>query len=161
MRISTRIAVAVVAGTALLGTATVAAAAAKPAGGTRARTESSATRRRPLLSPELRAQLRETGHVETVRHTRRRGDLTLELQRGTITAVSATSITLLSKDGYQHSYAVAPETKVRERGKPIAISELRVGERAMVVALRTPAGDVARRIGCLRRESTPGQAPNG
>ena len=63
--------------------------------------------------------------------------------------ISTTSITLKSKDGYSHSYTVATTTKVREKRVAISVGDLKVGERAMVVALRTKDGDVARRIACV------------
>lgn len=176
MKRSTRVLTAVAVGTALLGTASVATAATIPTGeradriaatttaaGTQAAPadESTQSRRRPPLSPELRAQLRETGHIEIIRSTKSRGNVTVEVQRGEVTSVSATSITLLSKDGYSHSYVVTAETKVRANRQPVAISTLRVGERALVVAVRTPDGDVARRIGAIGAKKGANQQENG
>ena len=102
------------------------------------------------LTPQQRATLRSIGHLSLVRQTRKHGDVTVLVQRGMIEAVGATSITLRSKDGYQHSYVISAVTKVRERRQPVAVGALHTGERAMVVAVTTPHGDVARRIACLR-----------
>ena len=113
------------------------------------------TGRARLLTPGQRQELRTTGHLTLTRHTKRRGDLTILVQRGEVTAVSPTSISLRSKDGYAHSYVITARTKVRERGEVVELSDLKIGERAMVVALQTGQGDVARRIGCLR------DAPSG
>ena len=113
-----------------------------------------------LLTPELRQQLRQTGHITLTRHTRRFGNVTVLVQRGVVTAVSPTSISLRSKDGYEHTYVVTSRTKVRERRQPVPLSDLTVGERAMVVALQTAQGDVARRISCLRPAAS-GAATSG
>lgn len=102
------------------------------------------------LTPQQRATLRSTGHLSVVRQTRKHGAVTVLVQRGVIEAVKATSITLRSKDGYEHSYVISAVTKVRERRQPVAVGALHTGERAMVVAVTTPGGDVARRIACLR-----------
>ena len=102
------------------------------------------------LTPQQRATLRSTGHLSVVRHTRKHGDVTVLVQRGVIEAVDATSIRLRSKDGYVHSYVISGVTKIRERRQPVAVSKLHAGERAMVLAVTTPSGDVARRIACLR-----------
>ena len=107
-----------------------------------------------LITPEQRRQLRTTGHIVISKHTRKHGTVTVLVQRGTVDAVTPSSITLTSKDGYVHSYAITPKTKVREKGQPVALSELKTGERAMVIALRTKDGDNARRISCLRSAPT-------
>ena len=103
-----------------------------------------------LLTPAQRRELRSTGHIVISKHTAKHGTVTVLVQRGEVLAVSASSISVKSKDGYTHSYAITPKTKVREQGQPVDLSDVKVGERAMVVALRTKDGDVARRIGCLR-----------
>ena len=103
-----------------------------------------------LLTPAQRRELRATGHLTVTRHTRKHGTVTVLVQRGEITALSATSISLRSKDGFSHSYVVTDRTKVREQGQPASYDELKVGEQVMVVALQTAKGDVARRIGCVR-----------
>ena len=103
-----------------------------------------------MLTPQQRATLRSTGHLSVVRQTRKHGAVTVLVQRGVIEAVGATSITLRSKDGYTHSYVINAVTKVRERRQRVAVGALHIGERAMVVAVATPHGDLARRISCLR-----------
>lgn len=103
-----------------------------------------------LLTPPQRRELRQTGHLVVTRHTPHHGTVTVLVQRGEVTALSPTSITLRSKDGFAHSYVITAKTKVRDKGQLVSLSDLTLGERAMVVALRTPNGDDARRIGCLR-----------
>lgn len=112
-----------------------------------------------LLTDAERAQLRSTGHVSITRQTRKHGTVTVVVQRGEVMAITPTSIRLRSKDGFAHSYAITPKTKVREKGQPVDLSDLKVGERAMVVALQTTNGDVARRISCIR--SAGAAAPAG
>ena len=107
-----------------------------------------------LLTQAQRTELRTTGHLSLTKKTKKHGTVTVLVQRGEVTALSPTSISLKSKDGFSHSYAITDKTKVRERGQTVDLGDVKVGERAMVVALQTKQGDVARRIGCLR----PGKA---
>ena len=110
----------------------------------------SATGRARLLNPAQRQELRTTGHLSLTKNTKRFGKVTVLVQPGEVTALSPTSISLKSKDGYSHSYVIKPVTKVREKGEPVPLSDLKVGERAMVIAVVTKDGDVARRISCVR-----------
>ena len=55
-------------------------------------------------------------------------------QRGTVNAVSSTSITLTSKDGFSHTYVVDSSTHVRVDGKKGAISGVKPGQDAAVLA---------------------------
>lgn len=71
-----------------------------------------------------------------------RGDLTVRAkggsfvqvhyERGKISAVSATSITITGPDGKGATFAVTANTKVRSQGKLEAIGDLSVGQNAMV-----------------------------
>ena len=111
-----------------------------------------------LLTPAQRQELRSTGHITLTKHTKRHGDITILVQRGEVTAISATSISLRSKDGYSHTYVITDRTKVREHRQPVDLSDLKVGERAMVIAIQTPNGDVARRISCIRQAAAGAQS---
>src|SRR3954470_5723801 len=62
------------------------------------------------LTPAERQQLRSTGHLT----------VSLTVQRGDVTSVSPTSISLTSKDGYSHTYRVTEDTKVRSQRKAAA-----------------------------------------
>jgi hypothetical protein len=55
-------------------------------------------------------------------------------QRGTVNAVSPTSITLTSKDGFSRTYVVDSNTRVRVDGKKGTISGVKTGQQAAVVA---------------------------
>lgn len=107
-----------------------------------------------LLNPAQRRELRTTGHVTVTRHTKKHGTVTVLVQRGEVTALSATSISLRSKDGFSHTYVVTDRTRVREQGQPASYDDLKAGEQVMVVAVPTAKGDVARRIGCVRAAGT-------
>jgi hypothetical protein len=70
------------------------------------------------------------------------GDRTVDLQRGTVTAVSPTSISVLSPDKFPGHYTVDSATKVRTRNGLVGISAIHAGDQVFVVA----AGGKAIRI---------------
>jgi hypothetical protein len=76
---------------------------------------------------------------------------TLDTQRGEITAVDthAKTITIKSRDNFTRTYAVNDDTKIRSKGQEESFSDLKVGERAMVVAAKSGNGYVARAIRCV------------
>ena len=88
----------------------------------------------PKTDHANRQQLRTTGHT------------TITVQRGRVTAVSPTSISLTSKDGYAHTYAITAKTKVKQHRVAVALSGLKVGAPAQVIA----DADTARRITFLK-----------
>lgn len=108
-----------------------------------------------LLTPEQRQVLRTAGHLSVTKQTRKHGTVTVLVQRGEVTSVSPTSISLTSKDGFSHSYVISDKTKVREQRRTVKLTDVIVGQRAMVIALQTKDGDVARRISCLRAAAPP------
>jgi len=69
-------------------------------------------------------------HAEAVVKGKDGKFLTVYTQRGEVTAVSATSITLKSADGFTSTYAVSADTK---------IGDVKVGDAAAVIA--TKSGD--------------------
>lgn len=62
--------------------------------------------------------------------------VTRVVQHGQVTAVSATSISLKSEDGFTGSYAVNGDTKVRIGGDNAAISGVKTGNEAWIVATK-------------------------
>ena len=60
----------------------------------------------------------------------------VDFQRGTVSAVSDSSVTVKSVDGFVGSYLVSPQTKVRVAKKPAGISDVSTGDRVRVVAVR-------------------------
>jgi hypothetical protein len=69
---------------------------------------------------------------------------TMVVQHGAVTAVSATSVSLKSEDGFTGTYAVGSDTRVRVAGGPDAISGVKTGNQAWVVARKagTPTATV-------------------
>ncbi len=62
------------------------------------------------------------------------GYRTIGAQRGTVTAVSDSSLTVRSDDGYTVSYAVTDKTIVRHGKGRAKISDVKVGNRVTIVA---------------------------
>jgi uncharacterized NAD(P)/FAD-binding protein YdhS len=64
-------------------------------------------------------------------------DVTHDEIRGTVTAVSASSITVKATDGVSDTFAVSSTTKVHAKGdtvtSPGTISQVKVGDRAIVI----------------------------
>ena len=83
-------------------------------------------------------------HGEAVVRDRDGEFLTVYHQRGTVTAVSATSIALKSEDGFVATYAVNDETRVYRDRKPARIGDVKVGERAGVMAVKSGETKLAR-----------------
>lgn len=69
-------------------------------------------------------------------------DKVFDVQRGVVTAASATSISVRSLDGYTQTYAVDAKTKVRQNGKPATMAAVRSGDHVQVLA----SGGTALRI---------------
>jgi hypothetical protein len=99
-----------------------------------------------------------------------RGDLTIRAkggtlvqvhyERGAISAVSATSITITGPDGKGATFAVSATTKVRSQGKLEAIGDLAVGQNAMVFG--TVSGSTYSAVlvrGLVARPAGKGAAP--
>jgi hypothetical protein len=61
---------------------------------------------------------------------------TMVEQHGSVTAVSATSISLKSEDGFTGTYAVNNDTRVRVGGGPGAITGVKTGNEAWVIATK-------------------------
>lgn len=59
---------------------------------------------------------------------------TFDVQRGVVTAVSPTSITVRSTDGFDRTYTVNASTKVRQNGKPATIAQVGQNDRVQVLA---------------------------
>ena len=78
-------------------------------------------------------------HAEWVTLGKDGKPVTHQAIRGDVTAVSATSITVKSKDGVSLTFTIASDTKVRERahgkGGDAKIAEVAVGEKALVAGV--------------------------
>lgn len=69
--------------------------------------------------------------------------VTYEAQRGQVTAVSASSISVKSEDGYEHTYVVNDTTTINRDG---AISDISTGDEVLVVAKQDGSASIATRI---------------
>jgi hypothetical protein len=141
--------VALVAGTAVLALAGIGTGAAFAAGSTSSSTPAPSGGATPATStapakhhPGLLART-EHGQV-TVRT--KQGDQTLDLQHGQVTSVSATSITVRSRDGFTATYTVNGNAKVRKEKQASSISNVSTGDRVEVVAVHSGTTDTVRRI---------------
>jgi hypothetical protein len=86
------------------------------------------------------------------------GTLTVEIQNGRVTAVSRSSITLKSNDGFTRVYAVTSSTIVAARGE--GIGSVKVGDQAWVTAAGRGGTVTAIRIGdLLQLGFGPGDLP--
>ncbi len=70
----------------------------------------------------------------------------MDVQRGQVTAVSPTSITLKSEDGFTASYTVSSDTRVRVGGTKKAIGDVKVGNNAGVIAIKEGGTATARLV---------------
>ena len=87
----------------------------------------------------LHGQLVVTGGGDTTR--------TVDVQRGTVTAVSATSVTIRSADSYTGSYVINDQTKVRTgRGADSRVADIKTGDKAAVVAVQNGSTQIAKRL---------------
>jgi hypothetical protein len=75
------------------------------------------------------------------------GYQTVDIQNGKVTAVSATSITLRSSDGYSHTYAITSSTLVDAQRN--GISSVKAGHQVSLTA--TVSGSTATAMGVLDR----------
>jgi Domain of unknown function (DUF5666) len=99
-----------------------------------------------------------------------RGDLTLRAkggtyvqihyERGQISAVSSTSITITGPDGKGATFAVTATTRIRSGGKLVAIGDLTKGQNAVVLGTGSAGSYNALLIrGIVARPATKGSAP--
>ncbi len=102
--------------------------AAKPAKGTK--------KHRDLTARALHGEVTLGGKKHQV----------VDFQRGTVTAVSGTSVTVTSKDGFVGVYAVDAKTRVRVAKKAAAIADVGTGDRVRVVAVKDGQALTATRV---------------
>ena len=70
----------------------------------------------------------------------------VDFQRGTVSAVTATSITVKSTDGFSATYVVDAKTKVHHAKEQEAITEVKNGDTVRVVGLKDGSTITAKRI---------------
>ncbi|HYM84311.1 MAG TPA: DUF5666 domain-containing protein [Candidatus Dormibacteraeota bacterium] len=74
----------------------------------------------------------------------------IHYERGQVTAVTPTSITITGRDSKGATFVVTDKTRVRAKGQPIAYSDLKVGDRAMVFGTDSGGTYTAVLIRCVR-----------
>lgn len=74
-------------------------------------------------------------------------DRTVDIQRGTVDSVSATSISVTSEDGFAATYAVTSTTRIRGASGRESISSVHKGDKVLVVATAGNALRIADRAG--------------
>ena len=106
-----------------------------------------------------RALERRALHGEFVVPARGQSTQTLDTQRGDITAVdtAAKTVTVKSRDGFSRTYVVNGDTRIRSKGQQESFGDLKVGERAMVVAEKSGNSYVARAIRCVHEPAASKQ----
>ena len=80
-----------------------------------------------------RGMLARIEHGQLTLQTKQ-GDRTVDLQRGTVSAVTPTSISVTSPDNFAGTYTVDSSTKVRTRSGLVSISAVHKGDKVFVVA---------------------------
>lgn len=107
-----------------------------------------------LLAKRLGGRLGAVQHGELVVRTRD-GFKTVEVQRGTVTAATATSLTVRSADGYTAAYPISATTRVRVNGHQADATSLRKGQTVGVLAEKQAGGLSTLFV----RAFDPGRAP--
>jgi hypothetical protein len=113
---------------------------------THATTAAAPTVTRAARSRARHPLLRRTLHGSLVLRGKAGKTVTVDIQRGTITDISATSLTMKSTDGVSETYVLTPATKLRSRGKAVTLATVKDGDRGLVVAIEGSSGKVARAV---------------
>ncbi len=92
-----------------------------------------------------RLLLRRVEHGEVTLKGKDDKPVVVDIQRGKVTAVSPTSISLKSEDGFTATYTVNSDTRIRVDGERKAIGDVRVGKSAGLIATKasSAAGSAA------------------
>lgn len=136
--------IALVAGTALLALAGVGGGVAFAAGGDSGAptTDASLTAATTSTTPStgatpkahrVKSLLARVEHGEVTLHTKK-GDETVDIQRGQVSAVTATTVTVRSTDGFTATYTIGSGSKVFSKGKASTIGAVHDGDRVAVRA---------------------------
>ena len=92
--------------------------------------------RRHLLARALHGEVTLAGEKHQV----------IAFQRGGVSKVSRTSLTVKSNDGFVDTYVLNKETKVRENGQRSKVADIDSSDRVLVVATKDDSALNARRV---------------
>jgi len=102
--------------------------------------------KREVRRKTIRKYLRKnTLHGEVAVQTRN-GVTTIVVQRGSVTSVSAGSVTVKSTDGYSLTWSLADKVAVVQNKKKVETSALKTGEQIGVAGTKNGSADDARLI---------------
>jgi len=103
--------------------------AASPTGSAAPRADRSAENQRH------RGVLRRTIHGEATLGGKAHRVVTS--QRGTVEAVTETSLTVTSEDGFTATYVLTSDTRVRKERKAVSVSDIKLNDTVRVLAIKT------------------------
>jgi hypothetical protein len=86
------------------------------------------------------AGLKKVEHGELTVHTKS-GDKVVDVQRGTVTDATATSVTVKSTDGVSTTYTLDSATKVHKAKKAATVGDIAVNDRVRLEATKTATTD--------------------
>ncbi len=121
------------------------AAAAATAGGAAAAGRSDAATPDAGPARRMHGLGRRVLHGEVVLQTRK-GFVTAEIARGTVTAIDATSISVKSADGVTTTFAIDAKTKARSAGHVVPLTSVHDGDAVGVLGLKNGSDFVAKLI---------------
>lgn len=81
------------------------------------------------------------------------GDKVIDVQRGVVTVVSATSVTVKSPDNFTATYALDAATKVTKDHKESTVADVAVNDQVRLEAVKTATADTVQRL----QDSGPGK----
>jgi hypothetical protein len=99
--------------------------------------------RKPLVRRQLRFIARSLHGEVTLAGEEHR---VIAFQRGAVTKVSRTSVTVKSNDGFVETYVLSDGTNVRENGDQAKLSDIDPSDRVLVVATKDDSTLNARRV---------------
>jgi hypothetical protein len=134
---------------------TGAAVAALVAGGGVAYAVSAPTPTSSPTTPSATAAPAKAKHHRALLGRVSHGELTLggknqrvvDVQRGQVQSISATSVSVKSDDGFTATYTIDSKTKIRKGGKASAVGDVHNGDTVVIVATKANGADTANRIG--------------
>ena len=108
----------------------------------------------PTSTPSQSAAPTKVKHHKALLGRVAHGEVTLngkdhrvvDVQRGQVQSVSATSVSVKSDDGFTATYTVNTDTKIRKGGKASAIGDVHNGDQVAIVATKANGADTANRI---------------